>query len=75
MEPRTPAGQVATWLAMWNREDDPDITARWSTHSGHRLLPTEVADELHGTLIDQLGGAEQLVTLHDVTMALTARRH
>jgi SAM-dependent methyltransferase len=124
------------WLAMWNREDDPAITAvlldvyarlashligerheardneaalvervttglassgsfhdperhdvswtdrltvaqlvaRWSTHSGHRLLAPDVADELHETLVDRLGGPEHVVTLDYVTMALTARR-
>lgn len=50
------------------------LVARWSTHSGHRLLPTSVAEELHGTLTDLLGGPEQVVRLDYVTLALTARR-
>lgn len=50
------------------------LVARWSTHSGHRLLAVDVAEGLHETLTDQLGGPEQVVSLAYITMALTTRR-
>jgi SAM-dependent methyltransferase len=50
------------------------LSARLSTHSGHRLLPPSVADELHDSLVTALGGPDRVVTVTYDTMALTTQR-
>jgi len=50
------------------------LVARLATHSGHRLLAPEIADELHADLVRGLGGPDAVITLAYTTMALTAHR-
>lgn len=50
------------------------LVARWSTHSGHRLLSAEVADELHESLTIELGGPDRILSPAYTTMVLTSRR-